>query len=421
MIETSTVARINLVRANEQLVVSEAALNGQRFISWIRLFVFALQGLSQIFLRQLSDTPLPFDGMRTLAIVLYGVWIVGVIVALRRARVDIRSAQRGPLLFMAVDFGFLGFMAWRTAESSSAVSIQTAEMGVAAYALLIGYAVASYNRWQAFAATALAVSVYTLTTVAFRNFNLGIYSFVVGSLVSLGLLITLTGHYVRRMFVDLRKRDNLTRFLPHQVAERILKDGALALQPTHREVTLVFTDLRDFTSFSERLPPRVVLTVLDELFGHLAQIVKGHDGMVNKFMGDGMLAVWGAPEDDPRQAEHALAAALDIQRKVAELNVERAVSGAPELRIGIGVHTGVVAAGMLGGAELHEYAVIGDAVNLAARIEGLTKEVGVPILVSDATWQKTNGVFAGQALLGRRVKGREQPVDVWALEGRVTK
>src|SRR5262249_24560032 len=157
------------------------------------------------------------------------------------------------------------------------------------------------------------------------------------------------------------------------VVDRVLATGGASLQPVQREVTVLFSDIRNFTTMSENMPPQDVLSLLDEYFGHMGQIVRAHEGMLNKFIGDGMLAVWGVPNTQDDHAERALNAAIDMRRKLAELNQARANEGVPQIAIGIGVHTGVVAAGMLGGADQSEYTVIGDAVNLASRIEGLTK------------------------------------------------
>ncbi len=131
-----------------------------------------------------------------------------------------------------------------------------------------------------------------------------------------------------------------------------------------------------------------------------------------------MMAVWGVPERLEDHATPALAAALDMQVKVAERNAERARLGHPPLRIGIGIHSGTVAAGLLGGAEQHEYTVIGDAVNVASRVEGLTKRLGAGILVSAAAWEMAGGRFSGARIAEERVKGRDEPVVVYRLDGR---
>ena len=187
------------------------------------------------------------------------------------------------------------------------------------------------------------------------------------------------------------------------------------LAPSQREVTVLFTDIRDFTAMSEQMAPSEVLAFLDRYFGHMSQIVKGHDGIVNKFLGDGMLAVWGAPDSDELHAEKALKAALDMRKKLKEFNQERVHEGKAPIRMGIGIHTGIVAAGMLGGADQHEYTVIGDAVNLASRIEGLTKSLGVDLLVSESTWKQLKAKFEGVRAGEEHVKGRVESVVVYTV------
>jgi len=109
----------------------------------------------------------------------------------------------------------------------------------------------------------------------------------------------------------------------------VLNSGDGALAPVQREVTILFSDIRDFTSLSESLPPRAVLELLDDYFGHMSQIVMGHGGIVNKFLGDGMLACWGVPDEDPRHAVNAMRAALDMRTKLEEINAWRARRGEP--------------------------------------------------------------------------------------------
>ncbi len=117
---------------------------------------------------------------------------------------------------------------------------------------------------------------------------------------------------LRFMFLDLRRRENLSRFLPRQVVDRVIESGETALLPVQREVTSLFSDIRGFTTLSETLPPRQVLALLDDYFGHMTQTVMASGGMVNKFLGDGMLACWGVPDHSDDHAEQAMRAALDM-------------------------------------------------------------------------------------------------------------
>jgi adenylate cyclase len=147
----------------------------------------------------------------------------------------------------------------------------------------------------------------------------------------------------------------------------------------------------------------------------MAQIVKGHDGVVGKFLGDGLLAFWGVPDRLTDHALRAVRAAADMQRELVELNRRRAEDGEPPIKIGIGIHTGTVAAGTLGGAHQAEYTVIGDAVNVASRIEGLTKERGVDLLISETTWAQLDGKIAGARVGEESIRGRSEAVVLYTL------
>jgi adenylate cyclase len=189
------------------------------------------------------------------------------------------------------------------------------------------------------------------------------------------------------------------------------------LAPSNRTVTLLFLDIRSFTTFSENLPPRAVLEFLDEFLGEMSRIVMGHDGTVNKFLGDGLMAFWGAPTRQEDHAVRAVRAALDIRRRLAELNRDRVEKGLKPVAVGLGLHTGSVAAGMLGGAEQHEYTVIGDTVNVASRLESLTKALGTDVLLSEDTVSCLGARFDCERLAEEHVKGRTAPVVVYGLRG----
>jgi adenylate cyclase len=410
----STVARFELARVNQELVLAESALRGERMVSWVRLALWVLIVLSQGVIARVSGEQLPLDLPRMVGVLAYAVFTVGAVVFLRRETPNPRRAMWRPLISMAWDFGFIGFMAWRAMLQERF----NPQMSAAGCAVVLAFSVARYGWVHVALSTALAAVTFVGVNLLAGSFSWAVISFVVGCFIALGLLIGWANTAVSGMFLGLRRRDNLSRFLPRQVVERVLNSGDGALAPVQREVTILFSDIRDFTSLSESLPPRAVLELLDDYFGHMSQIVMGHGGIVNKFLGDGMLACWGVPDEDPHHAVNAMRAALDMRTKLVELNAWRAQRGEPPLRIGIGLHTGVVAAGMLGGAEQHEYTVIGDAVNLTSRVEGLTKALGEDILVSESTWKRGEGRFLGERLSEERVKGRRDSVVVYSLRGR---
>jgi class 3 adenylate cyclase len=162
------------------------------------------------------------------------------------------------------------------------------------------------------------------------------------------------------------------------LAERLLASGSAVFDGEELDVTVMFADVRDFTSFSERIAPAEAVTVLNLLFDVIVPVVHEHGGHANHYLGDGLLAAFGAPQPLERHADAAVSAAVEIQQRV------RAKFGA-DLRLGIGINTGPVIAGTVGGGGRHEFTVIGDTVNVASRVEQLTKETGDAILITEAT------------------------------------
>ena len=174
-----------------------------------------------------------------------------------------------------------------------------------------------------------------------------------------------------------RIREAFGTYLDHEIAEHILKEGT-SLVGEEVEVTVMFTDIRDFTGFAERSDARQVVATLNRLFSVIVPIVHAHGGHVDKFVGDGLLAVFGAPQRQPDHAEEALESAIEISSAVAGEFGE-------ELSMGIGLNSGMVIAGNVGGGGRLEFSVIGDPVNVAARVEAATRTTGDPILISEST------------------------------------
>lgn len=216
-----------------------------------------------------------------------------------------------------------------------------------------------------------------------------------------------------RMVAGLRERERIREtfgtYVDRDVAEHILSDESAA-QGQEVEVTLMFLDVRDFTGFAERSPPQQVVSTLNRLFERAVPIVGEHGGHVDKFIGDGLLAVFGAPRPAGDHADRALAAALEIERAVRE-------EFGSKLAIGIGIDSGRVVAGSIGGAGRLEFSVIGDAVNLAARIESATRETGDTILLSERTRELLRGEHELVARPGIELKGKSEPVTLYAPAG----
>jgi len=204
------------------------------------------------------------------------------------------------------------------------------------------------------------------------------------------------------------------RFVPQNVVEDIIHRG-VATRGERREVTVLFADLKGFTSMSERTPPERVVWMLNGYFREVNREITGHNGFVSKFMGDGLMALFGAPEPNPWQEMDAVRAAVAMREAVKRYNVELAAKDCEPIAVAIGIHRGECVAGVIGSNELVEYTVIGDTVNTAARIESLTRVHGVDILISEPVRAKLDDRFevAEQAL--HHVKGKTEPLRTWSV------
>jgi adenylate cyclase len=215
----------------------------------------------------------------------------------------------------------------------------------------------------------------------------------------------------------LRRRrlvDSFGRYVGREVMRAVLADSAL-LRGDRREVSILVSDLRGFTTLSETMPAERVAAHLNEYFPAMIEAIFGQRGMINDFIGDGILAVFGAPLADPDHAVRAARAAMAMQEALARLNRDWATRGLPALRMGIGVHTGTVFAGNVGGPERIKYTVVGDAVNVTARLESLNKDLATTTLVTEETRQaigdRAETRYRGEV----PVKGRAEPLKVHEL------
>ncbi len=392
-------------KRNEQQVLARGSLEGERRVAWARLVMIAMFGV-------IASTEHGDATAMMIAGTIYSFYTVATLVAVHRIAPDAVRARWVPLVLATLDFAFLttqGLLAHAAHHTFSAGQPAIAS------AIVMSFAIARNPPYHVVVSGVLGLASFAIVTGAAGELATSPSLFILGGLVVFAFVIALTNIAVRRMFNDLRKRDNLTRFLPRQVAERVIAQGSSALAPVEREVTVMFSDIRGFTKLSEHMSPTDVLVMLDDYFGRMSQIVKGHDGVVGKFLGDGLLAFWGVPDKLEDHAVRAVRAARDMREAVRQLNLERERAGKAPLAIGIGIHTGMVAAGMLGGALQAEYTIIGDAVNVASRVEGLTKEHAVDVLISETTWGQLPEDRRGERLASAEIRGRKEPVVLYTL------
>lgn len=280
-------------------------------------------------------------------------------------------------------------------------------------------------RLALFAGVVAGLEYAGLAWVLLGNTPAGTPGTFIGAYASKGLMMALTGailafvsQQIRQRVVGLlRTREQQNRmaaiFGQHvspAVMEKLLTQKA-GLESEVRHVTVMFLDIRNFTTFSETKTPDEVVVYLNSLFGFMVDTVNTHHGIINKFLGDGFMAVFGAPLDDGQSELNALRAATRISDQLKDALAD----GLEPTRIGIGLHSGRAVTGNVGSSLRQEYTIIGDVVNLASRIESQTKVLGAEILISKEAWdpaQRSDPTLVGSSVGAVTVKGREAPVEL---------
>jgi adenylate cyclase len=235
--------------------------------------------------------------------------------------------------------------------------------------------------------------------------------------------IGLLGDAFNRMGEGLAERDQVRDLLGKVVSPSIASEllrKAVTLGGEEREVTILFSDLRSFTSISEARSPQQILAMLNRYFTIMCGIIEKHGGVVDKYMGDAIMALFGAPLAHTDDADCALQAALDMSDALDELNRKWEAKEHRALEVGIGINTDLVVAGNMGSETRLNYTVIGDGVNLASRLEKLTKtpEYGTRIIVSHSTLSKATRCYQTRRLGEVAVKGKQKTTEIYALLGR---
>ena len=270
---------------------------------------------------------------------------------------------------------------------------------VLSLATLTGLTAFNLSMWQSANLVLPLASTLVMTTVLFV-FNMT-YGFFTESLGKRSLA-KLFGQYVP----------------PELVTEMAQDPNAYTLTGESREMTVLFTDVRGFTSISEGLDPQQLTKLMNEFLTPMTQVIHRHRGTIDKYMGDAIMAFWGAPLHDPQHAQHALQAALDMIARLDTLQTKFKANGWPPINIGVGLNTGEMTVGNMGSEFRLAYTVMGDAVNLGSRLEGLTKEYGVPIIVSEFTRAAVPD-FVFRELDCVRVKGKNKIVQIYQPIGQV--
>jgi adenylate cyclase len=210
-------------------------------------------------------------------------------------------------------------------------------------------------------------------------------------------------------------RANYSRFLPEYVVKQMLDNPeSFKLGGVNQTITILFADIRGFTRISEHSPPERIVGLLNRYFSAMTDIIFAHGGTLDKYLGDGLMALFGAPTATPEDANNALNAAVAMQRRILGINMDLHSEGFPELGVGIGLHSGEVTVGYIGSERRSEYTAIGDTVNTAARLE--SNALGGQILISDATAKAAHSRYKLKPREPITVKNRTQPVVLWEVD-----
>jgi adenylate cyclase len=212
-------------------------------------------------------------------------------------------------------------------------------------------------------------------------------------------------------------RGAFQQYVSPEVIRRVLTRPE-SVAPRKQEITILFSDIRGFTSISERLDAQALADLLNEYLSEMTRIIFRNQGTLDKYIGDAVMAFWGAPFEDTAQASHAARAAFDMLQKLEELQRAWSPRGLPRLDIGVGINKGVASVGNMGSALRYGYTALGDSVNLASRLEGLNKEYGTRVLLSEYAYKDARvPEFLYREVDIIRVKGKEQPVVIHELAG----
>lgn len=267
--------------------------------------------------------------------------------------------------------------------------------------------------WAALVSSAVLLANLAINLYAWEQANLVLP--IASLLLMIVLIFVLNMSY--GFFIESRGKRQLAgrfgQYVPPELVEEMAKDpGAFTLEGESREMSVLFSDVRGFTTISEGLDPKQLTHLMNEYLTPMTHVIHHYRGTIDKYMGDAIMAFWGAPLRDEAHARHALLAALDMLENLKEVQAQFAGKGWPAINIGVGINTGMMTVGNMGSEFRMAYTVMGDAVNLGSRLEGLTKEYGVQIIVSEFTRQGIPD-FLFRELDCVRVKGKDKPVSIY--------
>ena len=397
-----------------EATLAEQARRNEALIAGVRVFAWTLAAIIDIVAAFAPQVVFGADVMvdRTIILLDGGIAVLsGAIALLLR-----RGFRFGSLRLLVPVFDCLTLTAMFTFMRSDWLafgfpsSLHFVSLALAASLLAMSGAL-RLTRASVLTTTVLA-AVMLLGCVSELRTELGASALVLSLVAATGLFGLQVTRFVRRAVRAEVERVTYSRFLPEEVVAKAGDPTALIVEPRTVDATVLVSDIRGFTSWAEERPSTEVFAFLNEAQGGFAVAVEAHGGLVDKFLGDGMLAVFGAPQEQEDHAARALAAAQDMLKFVQELRRERQ----PDLRIGIGVHSGPLAVGCLGSGLRLEFTFIGDTVNTASRLESMTKKAGVPLIVSDETVARIESPPPLTPLGEVDIRGRTQRLEIHSLD-----
>lgn len=394
----------------------QKALEEERLRSGRLLRLLRFGGVSLFLALAVSQGAVRLPGFNY-AKVLAGYWVVSLLLLLasQRSRLLITaSALAIPFLDIPLVF-LIQWLGFQDTESPRAISNFT----ISLYVLLLMMATMALRGWQLLVATIVAMCLQGTLHHLAGDTNFG----KAGSAMVIGVSAVMC-EYARRHRLQMvdsicretLSRERLKRYFSPLVAEQIQKEGDVFEAGKQCEITVLFGDLCDFTAMSEKLGVFEVVELLNEFHGCMVEAVFEAGGTLDKYIGDGLMAYFGAPLAQPDHANRAVRCALDMQARLQRVNQTRELRGASPLRMRIGIHSGLAIVGSIGASSRREFTAVGDTVNLASRLEQVGKLCNEDIIISESTRQKLGSSFAVRHLKAFSVKGKLAPVETYAPE-----
>lgn len=236
------------------------------------------------------------------------------------------------------------------------------------------------------------------------------FMLLIVALMLINLMMGLIVEYQQKQKVE----GVLNQYIPPELAKEVnTSKKGFSMEGEIRQMSVLFSDVRGFTSISERLKPSELTSLMNQMLTALSRQIHVNRGTIDKYIGDAVMAFWNAPLDDPNHAANAVRGAIGMQSAMATLSKELVAKGMPELKMGVGINTGEACVGNMGSEIRLSYTVMGDTVNLASRLEGITKQYGVSIIVGDETYNQTKDDFIYRPVDSVRVKGKETAVNIY--------